>query len=163
MATSSPGPSPGRFSKWRIFENRPGEGPGDEVGENGTPLYDCYTTYLYSLDKMAEQKDEVDEEFLSGASLLASSLKSQGVEYMFGVVGIPVIEIAGAAQAEGIKYIGMRNEQAVRNSPLQICQISTLFHGLFLFFFNINFYSRTSRYEHLHNMDRPDMSHRNQD
>lgn len=64
---------------------------------------------------MAEQEDEVDEEFLNGASLLASALKSQGVEYMFGVVGIPVIEIAGAAQAEGIKYIGMRNEQAVRN------------------------------------------------
>ena len=52
-------------------------------------------------------------ESLSGASLLASALKIQGVEYMFGVVGIPVIEIAGAAQAEGIKYIGMRNEQAV--------------------------------------------------
>ncbi|XP_069768861.1 2-hydroxyacyl-CoA lyase 1 isoform X2 [Narcine bancroftii] len=31
---------------------------------------------------------------------------------MFGVVGIPVIEIAMAAQAAGIKYIGMRNEQA---------------------------------------------------
>ena len=56
---------------------------------------------------------EVEEEVLNGASLLASALKSQGVEYMFGVVGIPVIEIAGAAQAEGIKYIGMRNEQAV--------------------------------------------------
>ena len=55
--------------------------------------------------------DEGDD--MNGASLLASALKSQGVEYMFGVVGIPVIEVAGAAQAEGIKYIGMRNEQAV--------------------------------------------------
>lgn len=64
---------------------------------------------------MAEQQEEVDEESLNGASLLASALKCQGVEYMFGVVGIPVIEIAGAAQAEGIKYIGMRNEQAVRD------------------------------------------------
>lgn len=65
---------------------------------------------------MADQEvEEVDREgvVLNGASLLASALKSQGVEYMFGVVGIPVIEIAGAAQAEGIKYIGMRNEQAV--------------------------------------------------
>ena len=34
---------------------------------------------------------------------------------MFGVVGIPVIEIAVAAQASGMKYFGMRNEQAVRN------------------------------------------------
>ena len=37
----------------------------------------------------------------------------QGVEYIFGIVGIPVIEVAYAAQAHGIKYIGMRNEQAV--------------------------------------------------
>ena len=79
--------------------------------------YDCYTSN--SWDKMAEQGEE--EEFLNGASLLASALKSQGVEYMFGVVGIPVIEIAGAAQAEGIKYIGMRNEQAVRNSSSFTC------------------------------------------
>ncbi|KAM9230884.1 2-hydroxyacyl-CoA lyase 1 isoform 1-T1 [Leptosomus discolor] len=31
---------------------------------------------------------------------------------MFGIVGIPVTEIAIAAQAVGIKYLGMRNEQA---------------------------------------------------
>jgi len=37
----------------------------------------------------------------------------QGVEYMFGVVGIPVIEVALRAQQYGIKYIGMRNEQSV--------------------------------------------------
>lgn len=33
---------------------------------------------------------------------------------MFGIVGVPVIEVAMAAQAAGIKYVGMRNEQAVR-------------------------------------------------
>ncbi|KAL9966447.1 hypothetical protein ACROYT_G024524 [Oculina patagonica] len=60
---------------------------------------------------MADQEG-VEGEFVNGASLLASALKSQGVEYMFGVVGIPVVEVAGAAQVEGIKYIGMRNEQA---------------------------------------------------
>ena len=63
---------------------------------------------------MADVEEVADEDCLTGASLLASALKSQGVEYMFGVVGIPVIEVAGAAQAEGIKYIGMRNEQSVR-------------------------------------------------
>ncbi|EDO37544.1 predicted protein [Nematostella vectensis] len=51
-------------------------------------------------------------ETLSGATLLARALRAQGCEYMFGVVGIPVIEIAIAAQAEGIKYVGMRNEQS---------------------------------------------------
>ena len=32
---------------------------------------------------------------------------------MFGIVGVPVIEVAMAAQAAGIKFIHMRNEQAV--------------------------------------------------
>nr|XP_009937137.1 PREDICTED: 2-hydroxyacyl-CoA lyase 1 [Opisthocomus hoazin] len=36
----------------------------------------------------------------------------RNIEYMFGIVGIPVTEIAIAAQAVGIKYVGMRNEQA---------------------------------------------------
>lgn len=40
-------------------------------------------------------------------------LSLQKVEYMFGIVGVPVVEVAMAAQAEGIKYVGMRNEQAV--------------------------------------------------
>lgn len=41
-------------------------------------------------------------------------LDLQKVEYMFGIVGVPIIEVAMAAQAAGIKYVGMRNEQAVR-------------------------------------------------
>ena len=49
---------------------------------------------------------------ISGATVIARSLKQQGVEYMFGVVGFPVIPIAIAAQAEGICYVGFRNEQA---------------------------------------------------
>uniref|UniRef100_A0A671UPY8 2-hydroxyacyl-CoA lyase n=1 Tax=Sparus aurata TaxID=8175 RepID=A0A671UPY8_SPAAU len=31
---------------------------------------------------------------------------------MFGIVGVPIIEVAMAAQAAGIRYVGMRNEQA---------------------------------------------------
>lgn len=31
---------------------------------------------------------------------------------MFGIVGIPVVELSMAMQAEGLKYIGMRNEQS---------------------------------------------------
>lgn len=52
-------------------------------------------------------------ETVSGATLLAESLKQQGVEWVFGVVGIPVTNIAPALQDAGIGYIGMRNEQAV--------------------------------------------------
>ena len=37
---------------------------------------------------------------ISGARLIARSLKQQGVDYMFGVVGFPVIPIAVAAQLD---------------------------------------------------------------
>jgi len=49
---------------------------------------------------------------VTGAMLMAQNLKKQGVDYMFGIVGFPVQPIAAAAQEVGIKYIGMRNEQA---------------------------------------------------
>ena len=37
----------------------------------------------------------------------------QGVEYVFGIVGVPIVEVAIALQIHGIKFIAMRNEQAV--------------------------------------------------
>ncbi|XP_029929368.1 2-hydroxyacyl-CoA lyase 1 [Myripristis murdjan] len=51
-------------------------------------------------------------EEVTGAQLIAEALKTQNVEFMFGIVGVPIIEVAMAAQAAGIKYVGMRNEQA---------------------------------------------------
>jgi len=52
------------------------------------------------------------EEELEGFRVVAAALARLGVTHMFGVVGIPVVEVAVAAQQEGIVYIGMRNEQA---------------------------------------------------
>lgn len=49
---------------------------------------------------------------ISGSRAIARSLKQQGVEYMFGIVGFPVFGIAAAAQKEGIQYYGFRNEQS---------------------------------------------------
>ncbi len=49
---------------------------------------------------------------IDGATLIARSLKQQGVDYMFGVVGFPVFGVAAAAQQAGITFIGMRNEQS---------------------------------------------------
>jgi 2-hydroxyacyl-CoA lyase 1 len=49
---------------------------------------------------------------VDGATLIARSLKQQGIDHVFGVVGFPVTPIAAAAQKEGVAYIGMRNEQA---------------------------------------------------
>ena len=49
---------------------------------------------------------------IDGATLVARCLKQQGMDELFGVVGVPVTGIAVAAHAEGIRYIGMRHEQA---------------------------------------------------
>ena len=49
---------------------------------------------------------------VTGATLMARALKSQGVDYMFGIVGFPVQGVAAEAQKAGITYIGMRNEQS---------------------------------------------------
>lgn len=51
-------------------------------------------------------------ETITGAQLLARSLKQQGVDHMFGVVGFPITQFAVDCQAAGIGYVGMRNEQA---------------------------------------------------
>ena len=51
-------------------------------------------------------------ELIDGATLIVHSLKQQGVEYMFGVVGFPVHAIGTAAVKAGIRYLGFRNEQA---------------------------------------------------
>lgn len=51
-------------------------------------------------------------EEVDGGTILVQSLRDHGIEYMFGIVGIPVVEVAYAAQISGIKYVGMRNEQS---------------------------------------------------
>ncbi|KAJ1667642.1 hypothetical protein IW140_001302 [Coemansia sp. RSA 1813] len=48
----------------------------------------------------------------TGAQTLARALKQQGVEVVFGIVGIPVVEVAEAIQAEGIRFVSFRNEQS---------------------------------------------------
>ena len=40
----------------------------------------------------------------SSGGLVVESLRSQGVEYLFGIVGIPIVEVAYSAQAAGVKY-----------------------------------------------------------
>ena len=49
---------------------------------------------------------------ITGAQVVAKALKQQGVNEMFGLVGIPVVPISFAAQEEGIEFIGVRHEQA---------------------------------------------------
>src|SRR6201994_524949 len=49
---------------------------------------------------------------VDGATLIARSLKQQGIDHLCGVVGFPVTAIAVAAQKEGVAYLGVRNEQS---------------------------------------------------
>ena len=49
---------------------------------------------------------------VDGATLIARSLKQQGIDHLFGIVGFPVTAIAAAAQKEGVAYFGVRNEQS---------------------------------------------------
>ena len=39
---------------------------------------------------------------VDGATLIARSLKQQGIDHLFGIVGFPVVPIAVAAQKEGV-------------------------------------------------------------
>ncbi|ONH67355.1 putative 2-hydroxyacyl-CoA lyase [Cyberlindnera fabianii] len=48
----------------------------------------------------------------SGAQLIALSLKKLGVTTVFGIVGIPIVEVGDALIKEGVRFIAFRNEQA---------------------------------------------------
>ncbi|XP_046417214.1 2-hydroxyacyl-CoA lyase 1 isoform X1 [Neodiprion fabricii] len=56
---------------------------------------------------MTSETDEMD-----GNQILAEALKTQGLEYVFGITGHPVIELAMEMQTAGLQYLGFRNEQA---------------------------------------------------
>lgn len=49
---------------------------------------------------------------LTGAHIIARCLRDLGVTVIFGLVGIPVVEIAEEAINLGIRFIAFRNEQA---------------------------------------------------
>ena len=51
-------------------------------------------------------------ELTDGFNLVVDALRLNGVDTMYGVVGIPITDLARIAQAKGIRYIGFRQEQA---------------------------------------------------
>ncbi|KAI9321543.1 thiamine pyrophosphate enzyme, N-terminal TPP binding domain-containing protein [Dichotomocladium elegans] len=48
----------------------------------------------------------------TGAELIAATLKHHGITVIFGIVGIPVVEVAEACIAAGIRFLSFRNEQS---------------------------------------------------
>jgi 2-hydroxyacyl-CoA lyase 1 len=49
---------------------------------------------------------------IPGSQIIARTLKDLGVTVIFGIVGVPVTDIAEQAINLGIRFIGFRNEQA---------------------------------------------------
>ena len=63
---------------------------------------------------------------LSGAQIVAKALKTQGLQEMFGLVGVPVGPIAYAWQTEEqMRYVGVRHEQAAGYAA----QAASYMHG----------------------------------
>ncbi|MEV8395834.1 MULTISPECIES: oxalyl-CoA decarboxylase [unclassified Streptomyces] len=52
-----------------------------------------------------------DVAITDGFTLAVDALQANGVDTMYGVVGIPVTDLARIAQSKGIRYIGFRQEQ----------------------------------------------------
>jgi oxalyl-CoA decarboxylase len=51
-------------------------------------------------------------ELTDGFNLVVDALQLNGVETIYGVVGIPITDLARTAQGKGIRYIAFRHEQA---------------------------------------------------
>ncbi|MDM4141774.1 MULTISPECIES: oxalyl-CoA decarboxylase [Mycobacterium] len=51
-----------------------------------------------------------------GFHLVVDALKANGVETIYGIVGIPITDLARIAQASGIRYIGFRQEASAGNA-----------------------------------------------
>lgn len=49
---------------------------------------------------------------MSGAHIIAKAIKKLGVTTVFGIVGIPIVEVGDALIREGVRFISFRNEQS---------------------------------------------------
>ncbi|PWJ27449.1 oxalyl-CoA decarboxylase [Branchiibius hedensis] len=52
----------------------------------------------------------------NGANLLVDALQNNGIETIYGLVGIPVTDFARLAQSRGMRYIGFRHEASAGNA-----------------------------------------------
>ena len=61
--------------------------------------------------------NEMDAEAMTdGFHLVVDALKLNGIDTVYGVAGIPITDLARLIQAEGLRYIGFRHEQAAGNA-----------------------------------------------
>ena len=55
-------------------------------------------------------------ELTDGFHLMVDALKANDIDTIYGVVGIPITDLARVAQASGIRYIGFRQETSAGNA-----------------------------------------------
>jgi oxalyl-CoA decarboxylase len=55
-------------------------------------------------------------ELTDGFHLVIDALKANDIDTIFGLVGIPITDLARMAQAEGLRFIGFRHEQHAGNA-----------------------------------------------
>jgi oxalyl-CoA decarboxylase len=60
--------------------------------------------------------DTTTQELTDGFHLVVDALKCNGIDTIFGLVGIPITDLARLAQAEGMRFIGFRHEQHAGNA-----------------------------------------------
>ena len=68
-------------------------------------------TKEHSANTAAEETQLTD-----GFHLVIDALKANDIDTIFGLVGIPITDLARLAQAEGIRFIGFRHEQHAGNA-----------------------------------------------
>jgi oxalyl-CoA decarboxylase len=59
---------------------------------------------------------ESGEQLTDGFHLVIDALKANDIDTIFGLVGIPITDLARLAQAEGMRFIGFRHEQHAGNA-----------------------------------------------
>lgn len=65
---------------------------------------------------MTTNQNQADDNLTDGMQIMVEALKQNNVDTIYGVVGIPVTDLARYAQMEGIRYIGFRHEQNAGNA-----------------------------------------------
>jgi oxalyl-CoA decarboxylase len=76
------------------------------------------TTTATTTEDLPSARDvpEAQGTLTDGFHLLVDALKLNGVETIYGLVGIPITDLARLAQASGIRYIGFRHEASAGNA-----------------------------------------------
>ncbi len=65
---------------------------------------------------MTTSQNTATADLTDGMRLVVQALKQNHIDTIYGIVGIPVTDLARYAQQEGIRYIGFRHEQSAGNA-----------------------------------------------